>query len=99
MSREYHSERAVACSAGPEQIEVMTMLENFFKSEVRTSGSKLVAQEKISVPSGTDTDIHAYVRVAPPFRVVLSSKGIGSESFTADCSCPASKKGQFCKHI
>lgn len=72
---------------------------NFFKSDVRTSGSRLFAQQKVSISSGSDTGIHAYVKVAPPSRVRLSSTDIDSESFTADCSCPAAKKGRLCKHV
>jgi hypothetical protein len=74
-------------------------LEGFFKPEVRASGAKLVAQEKVSVSSGSDTGIQAYVRVAPPVRVRLSAEDISSEAFTADCSCPAGRKAQFCKHV
>jgi hypothetical protein len=72
---------------------------NFFKAEIKASGFKLVAQEKISISSGTDTSIQAYVRVAPPFKVQLTATGIESPSFTAACTCPTAKKSQFCKHV
>ncbi len=72
---------------------------NFFKSDVQSSGSKLFSQEKISIASASDTGVHAYVRVAPPFKVQLASSDIASETFTADCNCPVAKKGRLCKHI
>jgi uncharacterized Zn finger protein len=73
--------------------------ENFFKPEVRASGRRLVDQEKVSISSGTDTDVQAFVRNVPSIRVRLSAENISSESFTARCSCPSAKKGQFCKHV
>lgn len=79
--------------------EVEEVWGKFFKAEVRTSGAKLFAQEKVSLPSGSDTAIQAYVRVAPPSRVKFSATDIGSESFIADCTCPVAKKSQFCKHV
>jgi uncharacterized Zn finger protein len=72
---------------------------NFFKAEIKSSGLKLFTQEKVSLTSATDTTIHAFVKAAPPLKVVLSSEGIASHLFTAECSCPAGKKSQFCKHI
>lgn len=72
---------------------------NFFKAEVKTSGSKLFTQDKVSISSGSDTEIQAYVRVAPPFKVHFSAGDISSESFTAECSCPVAKKSRLCKHI
>ena len=72
---------------------------NFFKSEIKASGSKLFLQEKISIASGTDTEIQAYVRVSPPVKVRLFSESIGNPAFTATCNCPMAKKSQFCKHI
>jgi uncharacterized Zn finger protein len=72
---------------------------NDFKSEIKTSGKKLFAQEKVQIGTGSDTAIQAYVRVAPPSRVKLSSEDIAAVSFTADCSCPVAKKSQFCKHV
>ncbi len=72
---------------------------NFFKSEIKSSGSKLFAEKKISVPSGSDTSIHAYVRATPPLKVRLMAADISTETFTADCNCPVAKKNQFCKHV
>ena len=72
---------------------------NLFKPEVKSSGRKLFAQEKVSLSTKSDTAIQAYVRVAPPAKVSLASDDISSSSFTADCSCPVAKKNRFCKHI
>ena len=71
----------------------------FFKSEVKTSGQKLFAQEKVSISNGSDTSIQAYVRASPPLKVRFSTEDVGSESFSVECTCPPSKRGQFCKHI
>ncbi len=73
--------------------------ENLFKPEVRSAGRKLFAQEKVSISSGSDTSIQAYVRVAPPFKVVLTAEEIDSPTFSADCACPVAKKSRYCKHI
>lgn len=71
---------------------------NFFKPETQHSGAKLIAQEKVALAGGSDTSVDAYVRVAPPAKVRLSSD-IGDGAISVSCSCPASKKGQFCKHL
>jgi len=72
---------------------------SLFKPEVKTSGHKLVAQEKLSLSNKSDTAIQAYARVAPPAKVTLTSEDISSNSFAADCTCPVAKKDRFCKHI
>ena len=72
---------------------------NLFKPEMKSSGRKLVAQEKISLTTQSDTAIQAYVKVAPPLRVSFSADGISSPSFNATCSCPVAKKNRFCKHV
>ena len=72
---------------------------NLFKPELKSSGRKLLVQEKISLASHSDTGIQAYVRVAPPFRVTLACDDVASTAFTAECSCPVAKKSRFCKHI
>ncbi|MBC7691142.1 MAG: SWIM zinc finger family protein [Methylotenera sp.] len=73
--------------------------ENFFKPETQSSGRKLVAQEKVFISSAGDTSLQAYVRGAPPLRVTLTSESMDSPLISANCSCPAAKKGQFCKHL
>lgn len=72
---------------------------SYFKPEVQSSGRKLFSQDKISISSGSDTGIQAFVKAAPPYKVQLSSAEIGAESFTAACSCPDGSKGRLCKHI
>ena len=72
---------------------------NYFKSEVRTSGRKLAAQDKVSLAGASDTGIQAFVRVVPPFRVTLTAEDVASENFSAACTCPAAAKSQFCKHV
>lgn len=72
---------------------------NFFKSEIKVSGFKLVAQDKVSVSSATDSHVQAFVRAARHLKIQLSSTGVSSASFMADCSCPMAKKSQFCKHV
>ena len=72
---------------------------NSFKPEVKSSGLKLVSQEKISLTSHSDTQIQAYTRGTPPCKVSLNSDDISSKSFTAHCNCPLAKKDRFCKHI
>ena len=72
---------------------------NFFKSEVKSSGSRLFVQEKVSISNGSDTAVHAYVRTSPPSKVDLTAPDISSETIIAMCSCPAAKKDRLCKHI
>lgn len=72
---------------------------NFFKPESKSSGRKLFSQDKVSIANGSDTSIEAFVRVAPPLKVRLSTEAIESEAFAASCTCPAGKKGRFCKHV
>ena len=72
---------------------------NDFKSEIKSSGAKLLDQDKVSISSGSDTSIQAYVKATPLVKVGLSTEDIGSETFVAQCSCPMAKKSQFCKHI
>lgn len=79
-------------------MEMTAVFETFFKPETRSSGAKLVAQEKVSLSSGSDTGVSAFVKATPPVRVALTSEGIGSPSINVDCNCSSGKKGQFCKH-
>jgi uncharacterized Zn finger protein len=72
---------------------------NLFKPEVKSSGQKLVSQEKISLSTASDTGIQAYARGSPPCKITLKSPDISSSSFSADCTCPAAQKNRFCKHV
>jgi uncharacterized Zn finger protein len=80
-------------------MSIVLTLGCFFKSDAMAAGAKLHALDKVSIPSGSDTSINAYIRVSPPLRVQLASEGIEAESLTADCNCPAGKKGRLCKHV
>lgn len=73
--------------------------EHFFKPEVRTSGRSLYNQGKVSVSQPSDTEIVIYIRASTSFKVIFKTSSVESETFTVDCNCTASKKGQFCKHI
>ncbi len=80
-------------------MSVEEKFENFFKSETRTSGARLLREEKVSLASGSDTTVQAYLRTSPPVKVTLASGGIDADEFTASCNCSAAYKAQFCKHV
>lgn len=73
--------------------------EKFFKPEIANRGREEFERELVSVSSGSDTQIQAYVRASPLIRVTFVSDSIASPSFTADCSCSSSAKGVLCRHI
>lgn len=73
--------------------------ENFFKPEVRSAGRAFVSQRKVTVSQLSDTEVQSYVRGSKPFKVVFKSPRVDSHLVTAECNCPQSAKGQFCKHI
>lgn len=73
--------------------------EHFFKPEVRSSGLAFVKKGNVSVSQLSDTEIQSYVRASTSFKVSLKSKSISSPIVMVSCTCPVSKKGQFCKHI
>ena len=73
--------------------------EHFFKPEVRTSGLAFVKKGNVSVSQLSDTEIQSYVRASTSFKVIFKSLNVASNTVTVDCTCPVSKKGQFCKHI
>lgn len=72
---------------------------SLFKPELKSSGRKLVSQDKVSLSIAADTQIQAYVRVSPALKVTFKSDDITSPSFTTECNCPVAKKSRFCKHI
>ena len=72
--------------------------EHFFKPEVRSSGRAFLIKGKVSQSRPSDTEIQTYVRASTAFKVIFKSM-MGSNTVTVDCTCPQSKKGQFCKHI
>lgn len=80
-------------------MSIDTIFGGFFKSEIQSSGHKLFSDEKVSIATGSDTAIQAYVRVSPPAKVKLSADSVGSPCIVAECSCPVAQKSQFCKHV
>ncbi len=73
--------------------------EHFFKPEVRTSGHRFLMTGQVSIKQPSDTEVLGYVKASSGFKVSLVSSSVASPILTADCSCPPSRKGQFCKHI
>ncbi len=74
-------------------------LAQFFKAEVKSSGQKLVQSEKVNLTSKSETNVQAFIKTSPAFRVNLIAAAIDSVGFSATCNCPVAKKGRFCKHI
>ncbi len=73
--------------------------EDFFKPEVRRAGQVFVSKGKVALMHPSDTELQAYIRSSPPFKVQFKSPSVASTLVTATCTCPQSKKGQLCKHI
>jgi hypothetical protein len=73
--------------------------EHFFKPENRASGRALVAKGKVSLSQPSDTEIQAYIRASTTFKITFKSDSVESKTVRVSCTCPQSKKGQFCKHI
>jgi hypothetical protein len=71
----------------------------FFKPSVRSSGLRLLNENRVSLSQPSDTEIVAYVKASSGFKVTLKLASMASHTIIADCTCPAFKKEQFCKHI
>lgn len=83
-----------------ETSELLKPLEDSFKPETRKSGDDIFAKDVVSISSGSDTQIQAYVRVSGSPRVNLCAQSISSSEVTANCTCTAStQKSQLCKHM
>jgi uncharacterized Zn finger protein len=80
-------------------VSIEQELEQFFKPETRKAGANYFAKNSVIISNKSDTHVQGYIKGTSSARVSLSSSSIESHSFTADCSCPASNKGQLCKHI
>lgn len=74
-------------------------LEHFFKPEVRNRGEVYYDEDSVYLLQATDTDIAGVIKATPPVRVKLTSQSVSDATFTVDCSCTSSQKGQLCKHI
>lgn len=71
----------------------------YFRSDSRSGGARLHAQGRVSLSGASDTQARAYVKGASPIRVGLFSEDIGDELLSVECTCPAFKRSQLCKHI
>jgi hypothetical protein len=80
-------------------MSVETSWSHFFKPEVRSSGLKELRKESVVISTASDTQIQAYARGTSSFKITLTSSSIDSDTFTAKCTCPTAKRGNFCKHI
>jgi hypothetical protein len=77
----------------------VSLFADFFKPEIRSSGQEIFLAEKVWISIGSDTRIEALVRTGTGFKVVLTSVSISAPTFAAKCTCSASDRGSFCKHI
>lgn len=77
----------------------MNIWDQFFKSEIRNSGKLLYTKARVSLTRASDTEIQIFIRASSSFKVTFKSVSVESKTLTVECSCPQSKKGQFCKHI
>jgi len=80
-------------------MSVEQIFEQFFKPEAKRSGADYFNQSAVVLSNKSDTYIQGYIKGVATGRVTFSSTSIDSNNFNADCSCPVSAKGQFCKHI
>lgn len=77
----------------------MTLLSDYFKPEERKRGEDLFQKDVVLISSASDTEVRAFVQASGKPRVSLSADDVTSESFRAQCSCPAAGKGTLCKHV
>lgn len=80
-------------------MSVEHLFEQFFKPEIKRSGSDYFLKNSVIISNKSDTHIHAYIKGTTNARISFSASSIEDDSFTADCSCPSSGKGQLCKHM
>jgi uncharacterized Zn finger protein len=73
--------------------------EHFFRPEARSSGRALVSKGVVQLAQPSDTEIQAFIRISAAPKVSLKMASVESAILQAGCSCPAGKKGAFCKHI
>lgn len=74
-------------------------LENYFKPEARKNGADYLRKQAVRLLIKADTQIQAQVKASTPAKVSFVTDSIASPVFRADCSCPASSRGVFCKHM
>jgi hypothetical protein len=91
---------AQACLVwGGSEMTIEETLSVFFKSDARSAGLRMLAQEKVFISSSSDLAVHAFVRSSPPAKVELSIEEIESSAISARCNCAQAKRGLLCKHI
>ncbi|NJM09448.1 MAG: hypothetical protein HC883_00675 [Bdellovibrionaceae bacterium] len=74
-------------------------LAEFFKPEERKKGGDLAAKDLVAISSASDTDVRAFVKGSGACRVSLTAEKVAGHTFSADCTCPQSRKGRLCKHV
>ena len=71
----------------------------FFNSSARSGGDRYFTEGKVSFSQPSSTEIVAYVKPSSSFKVTLQTDSLQNKNILTDCTCPASKRGQLCKHI
>ncbi|MBX3021582.1 MAG: SWIM zinc finger family protein [Bdellovibrionales bacterium] len=74
-------------------------LADAFRPEERNKGSALAAKDVVGISSESDTHVRAFIKGSTACKVTLTAEDVASPSFTAECSCPPSRKGILCKHL
>lgn len=80
-------------------MSVEKVYEHFFKPEVRKQGQEYFAQGLVQISNASDTQVQGFIKVSAGPKVTFYSTDIASPTFTVNCTCPVSSKGNFCKHI
>ena len=75
------------------------VLAPYFKPEARSSGARMLAQEKVFLSGASDLAVRAVVRSSPPTRVELSTLDMESKNIIAQCNCAKGKGSELCKHV
>jgi hypothetical protein len=77
----------------------LTTWEHFFKPEVRNAGRAFVVKGQVVLMRPSDTEQQATIRTSSWVKVQFKTPSMDSPLVTVNCTCPQSKKGQFCKHM
>jgi len=75
-----------------------SLLSTFFGPQERSKGAELLRKDLVFISSASDTDVRALVKSSVPCRVKLTADQVAAPSFASTCTCPASRKGDLCKH-
>lgn len=82
-----------------ECMSVEETLADSFRPEERSKGSELVRKDLVVISSASDTHVKAFVKASSAAKVTLLAEEVAGSSFSAECSCPAGRKGTLCRHI